>query len=1397
MGRMSLSGMPLIVIVAATLLAISSPVALQAQNSLPEPVFEYEWGEQGDGDGEFDLIGKVAVRNDTIIYVADRSNLRVQVFNRDGTYLDEIPFALSTESYNLLPDDVAVDGDTIYVLDIGGFIQKFNGSHDLVAEWKSANISGGTLPGNGLGSMAASPNYLYVGSTGPLTGSPPHNNGGILQLTKTGSVAREIPLWDSSDQIINDQWSMTTDPYDNVYVAYKYTLESGPSFTVLKKFDAAGQLLDTRSLPNSPIYGLHADLSGVIYYSSGSHVYVLADSTESLDYEGAGSSSGTSSVRGLAADSLGWLYITDHGAMTERVLRTRIDYDGDGLFDGWEKYGLLANAAGSRRYGLENASLTRKDLYIEVDGSNGHMLTDAAVEDLVAAFDRVPNQLFAIPNGILANGVALHMQRDSLVSGTINWTSDVEQAFKTFKGAHWGTRMERDSGLTAVKRLVSRYAVFTDANEYGVSGIAEHLGNDLLISLGAWVESDTVPTGVQAGAVMHELGHTLGLLHGGVDHENHKPNYYSVMNYTWQVPYSDVPEWAALWRLRYSEVSLPTLQESMLVDSVGIDPGGLIFGAVLCDTCVVPFGPALCDSSSSEITLNWAPPTGAVNWDGNPTTPTCTTCDINQWAQVIEGSCEYTGVGLAELTSPTDWDTVVFMPRSSLAWRTDAHSSFGTIGVSELTYDQYVQWSSTLRDCNYNGVHDRIDIADGASLDVNRNNIPDECEPPILRDLPRPIVGCPSTDIDASWYVDLEYVIDVDVTDPDLAVYCVLHDVEAGVAFTTLQGAVLGVGDTLHAENYDAEEWLASFAVEYVAGCGTVQMDVYADTLLLLRDVEVLVRDLDVDDRSGGSVDRFDVDAWVEEFGGGQDTCFDFEDNGSVTAADVGIMTGHLGHAIPRELFDPNGGEEYYKDEVMAVSWSEGAGDSARVELFLRQTTNGERGLLAHGLADDGSTSISIPLGIPACDSCVLELQHTAGVWMDTSGVEVGSDFSDSYFTVIDTLAPATTTDLTSDLVSCGSVGLTFTASGDDGFLGQALEYDVRYSTSIILNDATFNSATQFDGEPTPEEGGTYDGVQVTGLSQGTKYYFAMKTKDPVGNLSALSNTDSATTMTWPNCGLAPQVSNQPVESELGNSQGQETSSSTLVVKSTKGEGGIRWKITREAQTDREPGIYVDYGYEGGAWRSGPRFAFVGGDSSFALLLPERTQLRHVVVGSFGVQFVSGQVQQSGGNPFVVSNASHSRLGNLQIDSGGAEPQDVQVGDSLSVVYSVSANAEQGGTEWFMRIGGRLSIEQSTAREDATSATPTAFALAQSQPNPFASSTTIRFDLPTREQVKLEIFDPQGRRVARLANGWFPAGFHAVEWDRRGERGVLQPGVYLYRIQAGAFRDQKKLVILP
>jgi hypothetical protein len=85
---------------------------------------------------------------------------------------------------------------------------------------------------------------------------------------------------------------------------------------------------------------------------------------------------------------------------------------------------------------------------------------------------------------------------------------------------------------------------------------------------------------------------------------------------------------------------------------------------------------------------------------------------------------------------------------------------------------------------------------------------------------------------------------------------------------------------------------------------------------------------------------------------------------------------------------------------------------------------------------------------------------------------------------------------------------------------------------------------------------------------------------------------------------------------------------------------------------------------------------------------------------------------------------------------------------------------------------------------------PPVLLLEPNQPNPFESETTIRYELPGRSVIHLTVFDPQGRRVIRLADGVQPAGAHIATWDGRSESGTrVSAGVYLYRLECGPVAD--------
>ena len=92
---------------------------------------------------------------------------------------------------------------------------------------------------------------------------------------------------------------------------------------------------------------------------------------------------------------------------------------------------------------------------------------------------------------------------------------------------------------------------------------------------------------------------------------------------------------------------------------------------------------------------------------------------------------------------------------------------------------------------------------------------------------------------------------------------------------------------------------------------------------------------------------------------------------------------------------------------------------------------------------------------------------------------------------------------------------------------------------------------------------------------------------------------------------------------------------------------------------------------------------------------------------------------------------------------------------------------------------------------------PKAYRLLANVPNPFNPITTIRYELPHADHVRLEILDVSGRLVRTLVNGPVEAGNHAIEWrgeDARGRR--VASGVYFYRLDSGSYVATRRMVLL-
>lgn len=204
------------------------------------------------------------------------------------------------------------------------------------------------------------------------------------------------------------------------------------------------------------------------------------------------------------------------------------DTDGDGINDGDEVVGTMD--------GLDLPALgvnpLRKDLLVEYDwfddsndcGAHSHAPTAAVLERVAAVYAAAP---VTNPDGSTGIHLIQDVGQDSTlaggnrVDGEANLPGAFDATWSAIKDANFDAKR---AGYFRYVLLAHRYNGGSDSSGYG-----EIVGDDTLVTLNCVQSEDYA-----VRTIVHELGHNLGLNHGGFEACNNKPNYNSLMNYRYQ-----------------------------------------------------------------------------------------------------------------------------------------------------------------------------------------------------------------------------------------------------------------------------------------------------------------------------------------------------------------------------------------------------------------------------------------------------------------------------------------------------------------------------------------------------------------------------------------------------------------------------------------------------------------------------------------------------------------------------------------------------------------------------------------------------------------------------------------------------------------------------------------------
>ena len=209
-----------------------------------------------------------------------------------------------------------------------------------------------------------------------------------------------------------------------------------------------------------------------------------------------------------------------------------------------------------------------------------------------------------------------------------------------------------------------------------------------------------------------------------------------------------------------------------------------------------------------------------------------------------------------------------------------------------------------------------------------------------------------------------------------------------------------------------------------------------------------------------------------------------------------------------------------------------------------------------------------------------------------------------------------------------------------------------------------------------------------------------------------------------------------------------------------------------------------------------------------AIDAPGADTLKLIFLHSYGVrsigQLMTAEIMQP--QAVQLAGATHSRLGSVQDSVGTADGNSTTLvrGDELTLSAHVTPPAGGMARDAFLLSTGGFRQPVAAVQKglDLSSRPQVArpvwhFALGAAHPNPSMGTVTIEYTLAQQSPVSIRVYDVAGRLVKALVSGTGTPGPHDVTWNASNDDGrKVGAGVYFYRMEAGTWRSQRKLVFL-